>query len=321
MTTDSHALVADIGGTHCRFALVSSRGLESQTVAVLRCADFAGVGPAVADYLRRQAPVTIERGCFAVAAVVDGASRVRLTNNPWQFDREEIRRHFGWSDLQVVNDFTAMALGTTRVAAGERVPLCGGPGEPSRPRLVMGPGTGLGMAALVPVGDGWLPLATEGGHVDFAPVDATEMAILEVLQERFGRVSVERILCGPGLLNLYQALGRVRGLATPLDQPRRITAAALASGDALAEEALGRFSEILGRVAGNAVLTLGSLGGVCLCGGMLPSLTGYLRGSGFQRGFEDKGRMRPLLQATPVQVVTDPCTGLLGAAEVLRTSA
>lgn len=321
MTTDSHALVADIGGTHCRFALVSARGLESRTVAVLPCAEYGRIDLALAAYLRNQAPVTIERGCLAVAAAMDGSSTVRMTNNPWQFEPEQVRNQFGWRELRVINDFTAMALGTTRVAARHRLHLCGGPGDLSRPRLIMGPGTGLGMSALVPVGGGWLPLATEGGHVDFAPTDATEMALLEILRERFGRVSVERILCGPGLLNLYQALGRIRGQATLLERPQQITAAALDSGEPLARETLGRFSDILGRVAGNAVLTLGSLGGVYLCGGMLPPLAGYLRSSSFQRGFEDKGRMRPLLQATPVQVVTDPCTGLLGAAEVLATNA
>jgi glucokinase len=164
---------------------------------------------------------------------------------------------------------------------------------------------------------GWVPLMTEGGHVDFAPTDDTEMAILRILKARFGRVSVERILCGQGLLNLYQAHAEIQGVAAPLDAPEKITAAALDQSDLLARQTLRHFCEILGRVAGNGVLTLGGTGGVYLCGGILPRFIDFFLESPFQKGFEDKGRMRPLLESTPVYVVMDGYTGLLGAAEAL----
>ena len=158
---------------------------------------------------------------------------------------------------------------------------------------------------------------TEGGHVDFAPTDDTEMAVLRILKLRFGRVSVERILCGQGLLNLYQAHAEIQGVAAPLDAPEKITAAAVENTDSLARHTLRHFCEILGRVAGNGVLTLGSTGGVYLCGGILPRFLEFFLESPFRNGFEDKGRMRPLLEFTPVYVVTEPYTGLLGAAEAL----
>ncbi|MEC7378068.1 MAG: glucokinase, partial [Pseudomonadota bacterium] len=191
------------------------------------------------------------------------------------------------------------------------------PGDGHRPRLVIGPGTGLGVSGLVPIKNGWVPLMTEGGHVDFAPTDDTEMAVLRILKARFGRVSVERILCGQGLLNLYQAHAEIQGVAAPLDAPEKITAAAVENSDALARYTLRHFCELLGRVAGNGVLTLGSTGGVYLCGGILPRFLAFFLESPFRNGFEDKGRMRPLLEFTPVYVVTEPYTGLLGAAEAL----
>jgi glucokinase len=240
-----------------------------------------------------------------------------MTNNHWRFDTEEVRVQFGWSTFKVINDFTAMALGVPHVADDHLVHVCGGPGDSRRPRLVMGPGTGLGVSGLVPIEHGWVPLMTEGGHVDFAPTDDTEMAVLRILKARFGRVSVERILCGQGLLNLYQAHAEIQGVAAPLDAPEKITAAAVENTDSLARHTLRHFCEILGRVAGNGVLTLGSTGGVYLCGGILPRFLQFFLESPFRNGFEDKGRMRPLLEFTPVYVVTEPYTGLLGAAEAL----
>jgi len=316
MTGQPYSVVGDIGGTNARFALVEQGGVHPQAIEVLACADYDNLDQAVRDYLQRVGLSFADQACFAVASPVSG-TRVRMTNNHWRFDTEEMRQQFGWSTFKVVNDFTAMALGVPHVSKASLVHVCGGPGDPRRPRLVMGPGTGLGVSGLVPIKDGWVPLTTEGGHVDFAPTDDLEMDILRILKARFGRVSVERILCGQGLLNLYQAHAEIRGVASPLDTPDKITAAATEDREPLARESLRHFCEILGRTAGNGVLTLGSLGGVYLCGGMLPRFLDFFLESPFRDGFEDKGRMRPLLASTPVYVVTEAYTGLLGAAEAL----
>lgn len=319
MTAVQYALVGDIGGTNARFALVEQGGFEPQAIEVLACGDYGTLDEAVVDYLARAGVAEVAEACFAVASPVTG-TQIRMTNNHWRFDTEEVRARFGWRTFKVINDFTAMALGVPHVPEHNLVPVCGGPGDPHRSRLVIGPGTGLGVSGLVPITNGWVPLMTEGGHVDFAPTDDTEMAILRILKARFGRVSVERILCGQGLLNLYQAHAEIQGLPAPLDAPEKITAAALGQEDALARASLRHFCEILGRVTGNAVLTLGSTGGVYLCGGILPRFLDFFLESPFRAGLEDKGRMRPLIERTPVFVVTEPYTGLLGAAEALANS-
>lgn len=316
MTGTEYSLVGDIGGTNARFALVEQGGVRPQAIEVLRCGDYDNIDAAVTDYLARVGVREVGEACFAVASPVQG-TQIRMTNNHWRFDTEAMRAQFGWRAFKVINDFTAMALGVPHVPADQLVHVCGGPGDGRRPRLVIGPGTGLGVSGLVPVQHGWVPLMTEGGHVDFAPTDDTEMAILRILKTRFGRVSVERILCGQGLLNLYQALAEIQGVAAPLDAPEKITAAAVAQADSLARQTLRHFCEILGRVAGNGVLTLGATGGVYLCGGIVPRFLDFFLESPFQQGFEEKGRMRPLLEFTPVYVVTEAYTGLLGAAEAL----
>lgn len=316
MTTTNYSLVGDIGGTNARFALVRTGGIKPEAVEVLTCSNYDNLDSAIADYLQRSGVGEVQEVCLAVASPVSG-TQVRMTNNHWRFDSEEVRSQFGWSAFKVINDFTAMALGVPHVTADKLVHVCGGPGNARRPRLVIGPGTGLGVSGLVPLQNGWVPLMTEGGHVDFAPTDDTEMAVLRILKARFGRVSVERILCGQGLLNLYQAHAEIQNVVAPLDAPEKITAAALDNSDPLARLTLRHFCEILGRVAGNGVLTIGGTGGVYLCGGILPRFIDFFLESPFQKGFEDKGRMRPLLESTPVFVVMEGYTGLLGAAEAL----
>ncbi|WP_166265699.1 glucokinase [Marinobacter caseinilyticus] len=317
MSLPDVALVGDIGGTNARFALVSAGGVQPQAIEILPCVGYANLDDAVVDYLERSGVGAVANVCLAVASPVRGAE-VRMTNNHWHFDINEMRDRFGWQAFKVVNDFTAMALGVLHVGADKLIHVCGGGGNPARPKLVIGPGTGLGVSGLVPIHNGWVPLVTEGGHVDFAPTDDIESAILTILRQRFGRVSVERILCGQGLLDLYQAHAEIQGVAAALDTPEKITAAATGQGDPLARQVLGHFCGILGRVAGNAALTLGSLGGVYLCGGIVPRFADFLLDSPFQAGFEDKGRMRPLMESTPVHIVTEPYTGLLGAAEALN---
>ena len=316
MTATHYSLVGDIGGTNARFALVEQGSVLPRAVETLPCGEYANLDDAVRDYLARVGVSRLDGACLAVASPVRG-TLVRMTNNHWRFDTEEIREQFGWSRFKVINDFTAMALGVPHVADDHLVHVCGGPGDSRRPRLVMGPGTGLGVSGLVPIEQGWVPLVTEGGHVDFAPTDDTEMAVLRILKARFGRVSVERILCGQGLLNLYQAHAEIQGAVASLDAPEKITSAAVENTDRIAHQTLSHFCEILGRVAGNGVLTLGSTGGVYLCGGILPRVLPFFLESPFRIGFEDKGRMRPLMEFTPVFVVTEPHTGLLGAAEAL----
>lgn len=310
------ALVGDIGGTNARLALVPAGQVTPEQIAILPSRDYANLDAAIIDYLKQAGVERASEACLAVASPVRG-DQVRMTNSHWRFNISQLRKQFGWREFKVINDFTAMALGVLHVGQDELVKVCGGPGDPVRPKLVIGPGTGLGVSGLIPTHEGWTPLMSEGGHVDFAPTDDREMQILSILRARFGRVSAERILCGQGLLNLYQAHAEIGGTVAPLDSPEKITAAALDATDSLAWHTLRHFCEILGRVAGNAALTLGALGGVYICGGIVPRFLDFFLESSFPAAFMDKGRMRPLMESTPVYIVTAPYTGLLGAAEAL----
>lgn len=313
---NGYRLVGDIGGTNARFALLPPHSEQLQQVQSLYCRDYLCPEDAVRAYLEKVKTGPVIAACFAVAGPVTG-NPVRVTNSHWKFDREDLRQKMGWQSLHLINDFTAMALGIPHVSQQQLVHVCGGPGDESQPRLVMGPGTGLGVSGLVPSGEGWTALVTEGGHVDFAAVDDMDIAVMRILKSRFGRVSVERILSGQGLLNLYQAHARLKGVMAKLETPEAITAAAMEQGDNLSCLVLNHFCEILGRTAGNAVLTQGSTGGVYLCGGILPRILSFFLESRFREGFTDKGRMGPLLEKVPVYVVTDTHTGLLGAGRVL----
>ncbi|QCF27839.1 glucokinase [Hydrocarboniclastica marina] len=316
-TNEPPVLVGDIGGTNARFALAYPGRAGLHHLETLQCADYDNLDAAATAYLARTGQPKVDDVCLAVASPIQG-TRVEMTNNHWRFDTAEVAHAMGWRQFRVLNDFLALALGMPQVAPEKLVKVCGGAGDPNRARLVIGPGTGLGVAGLVPHQGSWIALPSQGGHVEFAPRDGRELAILQILQGQFGRVSAERILCGAGLVNLYRAHAQIEGVNALFESPGDILQAALASTDPLARKTLEHFSEIMGRVAGDAALTMGSLGGVYLCGGIIPRFVDFFCQSGFQKAFEDKGRMRKLMEQTPVHIVTEPYAGLLGAAEALR---
>jgi glucokinase len=311
-----YALVGDIGGTNARLALVRPGSVELEHIRTLPCADYANLDGACEAFLADAGVAGLTRACLAFACPVQG-EQIRMTNNHWSFSRTAMQQALGLEQFRLLNDFTAMALGMLHVQPHELVAIGGGQSLAGSARLVIGPGTGLGVSALVPAGDEWVPLATEGGHVSFAPTDELEVAIWRSLRDQFGRVSVERILCGQGLVNLYRAIAQYRSLPTPLSQPAEITAAGLA-GDVLAQEVLARFCRILGEQAGDAVLTVGARGGVYLCGGILPRMRDFLLSSAFREGFEAKGRFVDYMAQVPVWLCIAEYPGLLGAAAGLE---
>ncbi|WP_409525402.1 glucokinase [Nitrincola sp. MINF-07-Sa-05] len=315
-----YSLVADVGGTNARFALVAEGSRDLEQVQTLACADYENLDAACLEYFRQTGVSGITRASLAFACPVQ-VETIRMTNNHWVFTRDMLRSRLGLEQLELLNDFTAMALGMLEVRPDELQDVGAGQGLEGAPRLVIGPGTGLGVSALVPSGgqdNRWIALATEGGHVSFAPTDEVEVEVWRRLKQQFGRVSVERILCGQGLVNLYRALAQYH--QQPFDEsltPADITAAGLAGND-LAAETLQRFCRILGEQAGDAVLTLGARGGVYLCGGILPRMADFLQQSAFREGFEAKGRFEGYLREVPVWLCTAKHPGLLGAAAALR---
>ena len=313
------ALIGDIGGTNARLALVTPGEVTPHDILNLPCADYPGVIEAIQDYLARvgatgdNAP---QEACLAFACPVH-AERVKMTNNHWDFMKSDVQQALNLSLFKVINDFTAQALGVPHVGEDNLVEAQPGAAQSHSTRLVIGPGTGLGVAGVFPGQHAWIPLPTEGGHVTFAPTDTTERALLDVFLKRHQRVSVERILCGQGLLELYQAHCTLAGQAPRCETPAEVTQAAN-QGDAIATATLLRFLKILGDVCGDATLTMGARGGVYLCGGILPRLLEWLPRCELRSSFVNKGRMGAYNADIPVWIVTHPWTGLLGAAEALH---
>lgn len=307
-------LIADIGGTNARFALVWP-GAEPESALVLPCADFAGPAQAAEAYLRRVSPESPpRRAAFAIASPVTG-DEVEMTNHVWRFSIEEVRRRLSLERLTVVNDFTAVALSIPLLSAEHRVKVGGGEAAPRAPVAVLGPGTGLGISALVPTDHGWAPLSTEGGHATMPAADEREAAVLAWLRGVYEHVSAERVLSGPGLVNLYSALAAIDGARVETAmKPRTVSERALSGACPICGEALEMFFRMLGTVAGNLALTLGARGGVHIAGGVVPRLLDSFLASGFRERFEAKGRFRDYMAPIPAWVVTHPYPAFLGLA-------
>ncbi|MGY6553575.1 MAG: glucokinase [Wenzhouxiangella sp.] len=313
-------LVADIGGTHARFAIaeqVEDRPVLRE-IRTLKTTQFAGPEQAARHYLEGLT-TRPARAVLAVAAPISGED-ICMTNCAWRFKRAELCAALGLDKLRVLNDFAAAALGVSALEANDFALLYGTPkSDWCGPVSVIGPGTGMGMALLFRDSRRqWQVLETEGGHASFAPQDQAERQIHDWLHARHGRVSIERVLSGPGLSEIYAAL---RGLPpakastgdTTLPPPAKIVAAAVSGGDAMARSALAKFCGMLGSVAGDVALLHGART-LALAGGMVPRFIPFLKASDFRQRFLDKGRFTSYVENTTVLVVTHPAPGLLGAA-------
>nr|WP_303622847.1 glucokinase [Stutzerimonas xanthomarina] len=309
-------MVGDIGGTNARFALWRNQQIES--VRVLPTVDYPRPEDAIRAYLQGvgQSVEALQAVCLACAGPVSG-DEFAFTNNHWRLSRKAFCEELGLSDLLLVNDFTAMALGMTRLREGELIEVCPGRSEPGAARLVIGPGTGLGVATLLPVPGGWKALPGEGGHVCLPIGTAREAALWARLHDKFGHVNAEAILSGGGLLELYRTSCALDGEQPKLTTPAEVTAAAL-SGDAYAASVLEQFCVWLGRIAGDNVLTTGSRGGVYIAGGIVPRFVEFFMRSGFSQSLRDKGCMSRYFDEIPVWVVTAEYPGLEGAGVALQ---
>lgn len=316
--SDTLALIADIGGTNVRFALVGADGVPTHTTP-MRCADFKGPAEAAKAFLAAVAPrSSVDRAAFAVASPVTG-DRIDLTNSAWNFSVEMVRRDLGLDRLDVVNDFTAVALSIPHLTEGDLLKVGGGEPAADAAIAVLGPGTGLGVSTLVPVGGGrYVPLPGEGGHVTMAATDEREAALLAILRKRFGHVSAERVLSGPGLVNLYEALATFRDAAITYTSPDAISQRGLDNSCPICREALDTFFGMLGSVAGNLALSVGARGGVYIAGGILPRMKAEFAQSGFRSRFEDKGRFNAYLAPIPTWLITHPQPAFAGLAGLVK---
>ena len=234
------------------------------------------------------------------------------------FSIAEMKRNLGFAHLEIINDFTAVSMAIPMLKAEHLIQFGGSAPVAGKPIAVYGAGTGLGVAHLVHVDKRWVSLPGEGGHVDFAPNSEEEGIILEELRAELGHVSAERVLSGPGLVNLYRAIVKSDGRLPENLQPREVTERALADSCTDCRRALSLFCVIMGRFGGNLALTLGTFGGVYIAGGIVPRFPEFFKASGFRGGFEDKGRFKAYVQDIPVYLIVhdNPC--LLGSGAHLR---
>ena len=304
-------VAVDVGGTNVRFAVAAGGGLSE--IRSMLCSDFPSLQAALKAYLD-EAGIAASAASIAVAGPVQDA-HVDVTNNHWRFDKADLLAAAGLEQLLVINDFTAQALDQTDPSAHGNLPLLGGAGPANAPLLVIGPGTGLGVSALIPAGDGYIPLQGEGGHVGFAPQDDAEIRLLEMLRDEVGHVSAEHLVSGGGLETIFRLQTGGRHLAAPA------IGAAAVTGDGPERAAVMTMLGILGTVIADATLTMGCWRGVVIAGGIVANLRDLVADSPFASRFRHQGLMGRLLAEVPVFLCVDPHAGLRGAAEAMSTPA
>jgi glucokinase len=309
-------LVGDVGGTNARFALVDAQG-HIRHPRSFPAREYSSLDGVIADYLKQTAGRwRPPRAVIAVAGpVLDG--EIEFTNLDWQISEGDLLAHFEFEAVKLVNDFAAQALACPLLEHDDLRVL--GP-ELRRgsdcPMVVLGAGTGFGVAGLARGERGDMAVATEGGHAGFAPSDDVEVELWRRLKARYGRVSIERLLSGPGLFELYTNLADIERANAALPDDRSVLEAANA-GDRLAGAAVDRFCAILGAVAGDLALSFGARGGVFVSGGLAPRIADRLAASQFRARFEDKGRLSSFVREIPTSLVLHPYPAIVGAAREL----
>ena len=306
-------MLGDIGATNARFAL-----LTNGTLGPVKSFDVANFGrfiDAAAVFLKDHcAEIDVGEAILAVAGPIE-EQRCVLTNCSWSIDARELRDAFGFQ-ARIVNDFEAVAFSLPSLTASDVVKIGGREPQPDAPMAVLGPGTGLGVACLIPGGGKPTVIASEGGHATLAGTTDREDAIIKQLRGRFGHVSAERLVSGNGLENIYQAIVALDGAALAPLSATEITTSALRGDNKAAHEALEKFCAFLGSFAGNVVLTFGARGGAYIAGGISPRIVDFLAKSTFRSRFEAKGRFRSYLEAVPCYIIIHPATAFVGLKSV-----
>mgnify|MGYP000424534630 CR=1 FL=1 len=318
-------IYGDIGGTKTILQIAELRDgkIFEQFTHCYNSCTYPAFTDLLRDFLNRTGEVkTIgcpDIGCFSVAGPVV-AQQTKLTNLSWLIDSADITAEFSIPSVNLINDFESAALAIAVLPPSDLVTLQVGKAHPQKMRVVLGAGTGMGVAWLAWQGDRYTPLSTEAGHIDFAPTNKLQVKLLEVLQNKFGRVSVERLLSGPGLTNIFNFLqmnpSDSSGLA-PInldeDSGAVIATLALKQKHPVAIKSLDLFAEIYGAYAGNLALAGLCRNGVYIAGGIAPKIINILDTGSFMRAFCDKGRFSAMMEEIPVHVITNPNASLLGA--------
>ncbi len=310
-------LVADIGATHARFALAEA---DARDIApdVMMVAGIASLEEALSRFLDTKgvAAASLAGAVLCAAGPMRPDGSISMTNCPWVVDGDVIRRTHAFPFVRILNDLTAAALGLLRLSSDDVEQIGGDTPEGLSPKAILAPGTGLGVSGLIPGANGqWTALASEGGHVDLAPHNEREIAVVFHLLRTAGHASPERVLSGPGLETLYETLGALDGTA-PQAKPAAVDIVNAAKrGEAQAQEAVQFFCGWLGAVAGDLALTLGARGGVYIAGGIVPQWGALFDRAHFRRRFEAKGRFNDYLKPIPTFLVARGDLALLGCLE------
>ncbi len=310
-------LIGDIGGTNARFAVVAGPDAAPLEPHIVQTAGYSTIDAAIRATILENAGIQPQSAIIAIAGPVDG-DEIPLTNCPWVVKPKGMAATVGLSDVVVLNDFEAQALAVIALGAEHLEKIGGGAPDPESARVVLGPGTGLGVAGLVKSRGRWIPVPGEGGHMDIGPRTDRERAIFPHIEAIEGRISGEQILCGRGLVNTYRAVAMADGKASRFSMPAEITAAALSAGDPSAQEALDLFVTCLARTAGDLALVFKAQGGVFLSGGIAQKIVPALRAPRFRAAFEDKAPHGEMMRAIPVFVITNPIAALEGLAAYAR---
>jgi len=314
-------LLADVGGTNARFALETAAGTIG-AIHVLPCADYPTLAAALRAYLAlpdvvAKAGTGIRHGAIAIANPVTG-DFVRMTNHHWEFSIEALRVESGFDVLVVVNDFTALASSLPFLSDAQKRQVGGGAAQAGAPLGLIGAGTGLGVSGLIPSKQGgWTALLSEGGHVSFSPANAEEVAILQYAWTEFEHVSAERLMSGLGIELIYRALAHIRGEQAETLSAPDIARRALDGSSPLCDAVIEHFCAMLGTVAGNLGVTLGTQGGIYIGGGIVPRLGERFERSGFRARFESKGRFSTYLAQIPTYVITAEYPAFVGVSAIL----
>lgn len=323
-TSDAHLpfpiLIGDIGGTNARFSILADASAEAVNFPNVRTADFGTIDEAILKGVFAKTDMRPRAAILAVAGPING-NEIPLTNCDWIVRPHTMLESLGIEDVIVINDFEAQALAISALGENDRERIGAASGELVASRVVLGPGTGLGVGGLVHAQGSWIPVPGEGGHVDLGPRSKRDLEIFPYIETIEGRVAAEQILCGRGIVNLYRAICKADGIDSKYHDPADITSHALAGTDKTAVETISLFSTYLGRLAGDLAMIFMAKGGVYLSGGISQKILPALRRSEFRAAFEDKAPHSHWLRAIPTYVVTHPLAALAGLSFYARQPA
>jgi glucokinase len=310
------SVVADIGGTNIRLAVCCNETGETSQLRTFACAEFVTLDAALFQYFATLSePVSVL--CLGIACPVED-DLVAMTNLSWKFSQKALKEKLQLKELYVINDYTAISLAVPYLSDSDKVKIGQGEAQKHGVTAVFGPGTGLGVSHIIHIGQKWISLDGEGGHVSFAPNNQEQADVLLLLQEQFGHVSAERLLSGQGLVNIYHALCRLEGKQVEFHEPKQVTKAGLSEECELANRSLHLFCQVMGGFGGNLAMNLACTGGVYIAGGIVPRFVEFFENSEFRQFFEDKGRFQDYLKTIPTYLITNENPGLLGATVHLR---